>query len=79
VHQLASWWLISIRADLSSFFLAFDFIVLPLWGFFFEGLQSFTYLPRPRFQQHFHLLIALHTFRAFACVLACAQVEIGLY
>jgi hypothetical protein len=39
----------------------------------FERLQSLTYPPpppSPRFQQHFHLLIALHAFlaRLHACV-----------
>jgi len=72
VHRLASWWIISISADV--------LFVLPVFLEGFEGWQSITYPSGPqrlsaRFQQHFHLLIVLHAFRAFACT----QVEIGLY
>ena len=49
-----------------------------LIGFFwFEGLWSFTYplTPRPRFQQHFHVLLA----RLRVCTCVCTQLEIGRY
>jgi len=72
VHQLASWWLISIRADFTSFYFFFglyNFIVLARWVFFLKVCRA-SLTPSPCFQQHYHLLTAFR---------ACTQVEIGLY
>jgi hypothetical protein len=72
VHQLANWWLISIRADLLYFWP----LIVCLVGFFFWRTVE-LYLPQPSLSTAFSSLIHVARFSR-VCMRMCTQAEFGL-